>query len=312
MTKPTVSPGESTGARARRVVARHLGRLRRYEAGTRDGRDPEDLHRARVAIRRLRAALRVFAGTFPADLRTRLVGDLRRLGRLLGGVRDLDVQLERLEAHRERLGPPAEEGIEALRRLLASERERARARLSAGMDSRRYARPFEELDAWILATDEGDSADVLPELRRTHRRFRKAGRDAAERPGARTLHELRIRAKKLRYALEFLDGEAGGAGRAVVERLADLQEVLGAHQDAVVGARLARRALREGASRRAARGLEALVEEERRVASEAREGLLDRWRKLDDPAFRRDVERAIACAAPPPQKKKGDALEGVP
>ena len=67
---PTEVIGQSTiGALADAVVRRQLGALLEHEAGTRLGEDPEELHDMRVATRRLRAALDVFAERAAAAVR---------------------------------------------------------------------------------------------------------------------------------------------------------------------------------------------------------------------------------------------------
>ena len=55
-------------------------------------------------------------------------------------------------------------------------------------------------------------------------------------PSAEQLHALRIRAKRARYALEFLGDLTGKSGKRLVKRLVELQDLLGGHQDAVVAA----------------------------------------------------------------------------
>src|SRR6202012_490944 len=77
------------------ALRRQLAVVRDKEPGTRLGEDPEELHDMRVATRRLRAALALFGG----GLAVRAQGfreDLGWLGRLLGAVRDRDVQLDGL------------------------------------------------------------------------------------------------------------------------------------------------------------------------------------------------------------------------
>ena len=79
------------------VLRRQLAVLRAKEPGTRLGEDPEELHDMRVATRRLRAALSLFEGVLPVRAQV-FREELGWLGRLLGAVRDLDVQLQGLAA----------------------------------------------------------------------------------------------------------------------------------------------------------------------------------------------------------------------
>ena len=94
---PTAIDAEQStmGELAFAVLRRQLAVLRDKEPGTRLGEDPEELHDMRVATRRLRAALDLFADVLPVRAQV-FREELGWLGRLLGVVRDLDVQLEGL------------------------------------------------------------------------------------------------------------------------------------------------------------------------------------------------------------------------
>ena len=91
----TISESSTMGDLAFAVLRRQLAVLREKEPGTRLGEDPEELHDMRVATRRLRAALALFAEVLPIRAQA-FREELGWLGRLLGGVRDLDVQQEGL------------------------------------------------------------------------------------------------------------------------------------------------------------------------------------------------------------------------
>ena len=81
------------GGVALAVLRRQFTALLAREPGTRLGDDPEELHDMRVASRRLRAALSLFADVLPPSA-AKLEDDLRWVGHTLGAVRDLDVQQE--------------------------------------------------------------------------------------------------------------------------------------------------------------------------------------------------------------------------
>src|SRR5207244_5451279 len=63
----------------------------------------------------------------------------------------------------------------------------------------------------------------------------RSARRAAEDSSAPVLHRVRVRAKRLRYALETLEGLGGGSLNKLIRRLVRLQDVLGGCQDAVTG-----------------------------------------------------------------------------
>ncbi|HMB70112.1 MAG TPA: CHAD domain-containing protein, partial [bacterium] len=80
------------------ALRKHFARATAREPGARLGADPEELHDLRVAIRRLRAALRLYRDHLPGKAR-RFGRELKRIGAALGDVRDLDVQIEWLRDH---------------------------------------------------------------------------------------------------------------------------------------------------------------------------------------------------------------------
>jgi CHAD domain-containing protein len=162
------------------VVRAQLTALRQHEAGTRSGDDPEDLHDMRVATRRLRAALRTFDQVLPPEAQL-LYEELRWLGGGLAAVRDLDVQIERVEGLTALDSPDDREALDALRATLQSERESARTELHALLDSERY-RAILTLGADLLTRPVPERAEVTVGgaacalVERPYGRFRKMAR----------------------------------------------------------------------------------------------------------------------------------------
>lgn len=240
-----VSPGSTMGELAFAVVRRHLSVLLTKEPGTRLGEDIEELHDMRVATRRLRAAFEVFATALPSRAQALRV-ELKWLADALGAVRDLDVQLERMDemsawaatwadaAHAAPLGH--------LRTLLRTEREAARADLLDALDSPRWERLAGGLVSLArqgpnrrLHTARVPAAIGVPPLvQERHRAVSKAARRARRTGAAADFHRLRIRCKRLRYSLEFTAGLYGGAAQKFVRKLVGLQDNLGLMQDAEV------------------------------------------------------------------------------
>lgn len=208
------------------------------EPGTRLGDDPEELHDMRVAGRRLRAALSLFADVLPPSAAS-FVDDLRWLGRTLGAVRDLDVQLGQLDGWLARLPEADREALAAVRTLLEADRAAAREAMLSDLDSRRYevfvgrfGRMLRVARGRRLGPASLPALAVVPSL--IEDRF-TALRAAADRIGgdspASDYHRLRIRCKRLRYALEFVTDLYPGQTRRLTKRLVALQDVPGLHQD---------------------------------------------------------------------------------
>jgi CHAD domain-containing protein len=88
------------------------GELFAHSEGVLDTSDIERVHDMRVATRRLRAVLEIFATCFPRDDHRAVLRDVKRLADALGERRDPDVQLEALEDLEEAMGPAERPGLE--------------------------------------------------------------------------------------------------------------------------------------------------------------------------------------------------------
>jgi triphosphatase len=242
---PTDVSAESTmGDLAFAVLRRQLAVVRAKEPGTRLGEDPEELHDMRVATRRLRAALSMFEAVLPVRAQA-FREELGWLARLLGTVRDLDVQLEGLaglssaEVH---TTPDGHDPLVELAALLEREREAARTDMLNGLDSVRWDRLAKGLTTMAQQGPARRSlatrvpAEIgLPELvLGRHHKVRKAAKRAKHSGVVTDFHALRIRCKRLRYALEFSSDVYGGKTSRFVRELAVLQDELGEMQDAEV------------------------------------------------------------------------------
>jgi CHAD domain-containing protein len=223
----------------RSAIARSTARLLAHDPGVRLGHDPEDVHQARVATRRMRSDLRTFRAALDTGWDESLRTELKWLGALLGAVRDGDVLLGRLERRIGELAPDERDAGERVADLMRTERTTARAELLDAMRSERYFDLVDRLFAaarGVPASDDG--ADLELELGdlvvKPWRKLRKAVEvlDADSPDG--DLHAARIRAKRARYAAEAVAPAIGKGPRRLAKAVARLQDVLGEHQDAVV------------------------------------------------------------------------------
>jgi triphosphatase len=236
---------ESTlGDLAFAIIRLHLGVLLAREPGTRLGEDIEELHDMRVATRRLRAAIDFFVDVLPVRAQA-LRSELTWLAGVLGHVRDLDVQIDRMQEMEEWAVAGSATGgspLEDLRTLLVAQRTSARRDLLDALDSPRWERLASGLTAMVQHSPRRRSpaarlpaAVALPELVMSrHRAVVKAARRAKHSGMAADFHRLRIRCKRLRYSLEFTAGVYGGRTGRFTRKLAKLQDSLGLMQDAEV------------------------------------------------------------------------------
>jgi triphosphatase len=229
---------------AYKILRVHFSRMKRNEPGTRTGADPEYLHDMRVASRRLRAAMKVFGGALPKRGLRESAKDLNWVGRALGRVRDLDVHLMNLRELFEEVPPEHGDALAAYLQELLALREEARVHMVRALDSRRYAAFLDRFDRRLAegppATPHAPKALVqariagreiiLGELNRVLKR----GRACDSTAGDAELHRLRIRCKRLRYACEFFSDIYGPAARKFAKRVVKIQDILGAHHDAVM------------------------------------------------------------------------------
>ena len=204
---------------------------------------PAAVHEMRVAARHLDVLLRVFSGYGPRWAAASR-GTLRAIIKALGNVRDRDVQLEYLHVSSVALTGADRAAIEPLRKRLAQQRVQARARLLHTLDSTRTRSWVAHwLDQLRLGTDSGararaaTTASVARELiRSTAVKLRKRADRLNDDSSAEDFHEVRIRAKRLRYTLDAFGSLYGNAASDYVDALAKLQCVLGEFHDSTVRA----------------------------------------------------------------------------
>jgi CHAD domain-containing protein len=281
---PEVSPTSSAAVLIRKTIADSVVILFRHDPGVRLGDDPEDVHRARVATRRLRSQLRTFEPLLRQEWADPLREELRWLAVGLGAVRDKQVMRLRLEQRSVELAPEDGAVLTGLTGELGAESEESRSRLVLDMRSDRYIDLLERLvtaarSPALLPEAEEPAASVVPPLARADwRRLRKAVSGLPADPSDTDLHQVRILAKRARYAAEAAAPIAGKRAAAFADAAAELQTVLGEHQDTVS----TRRWLREAGQGRLAFVAGELYAMERDAALAARQEWRPKWKKLLD------------------------------
>ncbi|MGH9189752.1 MAG: CHAD domain-containing protein [Acidimicrobiales bacterium] len=251
---PDVVPAQlgkdaSLGDVVRRAVAAATVGLVRHHAGVLLDGDPEDVHQARVATRRLRSDLHTFGALVDAEWMGHTRAELRWLGGLLGSVRDADVLDARLRRQVESLPADDMAGAQRFFDRLAAERATAKTALAAVMSGARYVAL---LDALVAASTSPPLLPQAAEPAKDHvaglargpwRKLSTAASRVGDDAPDQELHDLRIRAKRCRYAVEAVEVVVGRSARQMADAVADLQTVLGDHQDAVVAEMWLRRAV---------------------------------------------------------------------
>jgi len=246
--RPEILPADTMTEAAAKTLRFHLERMLEHEEGTRRGEDPEELHDMRVSTRRMRMALRVFADYLdPVTFRPVLKG-LRRTGRTLGAVRDLDVFSEKTRVYLDGLPGERAGDLDGLLAAWRAERDRQRERLVAYLDGRRYREfvditqglldgPVERLAAPATAGPRPQRvAQVLPGVLYKDMAVVWAfeGRLGGLATPLLRFHALRKACKGLRYTLEFFEDVLGPGTKPLIKKVKGMQDHLGDLQDAVV------------------------------------------------------------------------------
>ncbi|HVU04124.1 MAG TPA: CHAD domain-containing protein, partial [Polyangiaceae bacterium] len=230
MTTPKTPLGEHLAA----VVRKRLGSLRENADSVLSTDSVDAVHDVRVASRRLRAFLDVFRPAMDPSVHTAAKKALRKLSRAMGPLRDADVLALAVAEHGARAGSDLDKAsVDLIRVHLHGLREEAR---ESGRKKLRKIDLRDVEDAIRAALDSalshlpedplGTSLFALSLLSPFVVKMQDAAEHAAS-ERAEDLHELRIRAKRVRYAVELLQPCLGEAYRALHEQIQAVQETLG-------------------------------------------------------------------------------------
>lgn len=213
-----------------------------------DGRNPEGVHQLRVALRRLRAGLKIVQAIGAWSRLDALSGDARWLAQNLAAARDWDI-FQTVTAPAIAAACPAVGGFDTLIGLAEQQRVQGYHKLRTALADQRCARFVLSLGEWIEVR--GWRSDLPPEtlgrllepavsfaggiLSARHRKVIKRGRHFKSLSTAQR-HHLRLALKKLRYSVDFLLPLYGQSkpARRYARKLAGLQEQLGCYNDMAI------------------------------------------------------------------------------
>lgn len=250
-TRPDLEPAASVGEALAAVLVNCLGHWLENVAVAEDGRDSAGLHQLRIAVRRTRSALSLFADAIGGEQQEAWNERLRAVLALTSRARELDVfldetlvALEGVDLEGAMTGIDATAAAAVRARALAA-RADAYAALRGYLGSREHADLVLDLADWLAFEGWRDGASAAgcelldgplmalagPLLRQRHKRVRKLGRDFA-RLDDDARHEVRLALKKLRYGVDFLGGLfPAKAAKRYAKAAAALQDALGRLND---------------------------------------------------------------------------------
>ncbi len=284
----------------RSAVAKSVSELITFDAGTRLDLDIEDLHQFRVATRRLRSDLRTFRGALDRSWVSPVRAELRWLGEVVGAVRDLDVLAARLTRAVDKLDETESGEVAKMMAALEEQRVAARKTLLDALGSPRYLNLLESLiDAavaphYATSETEDETADrpgdrlasrALPGLvRKSWKQLKGAAEELDSDSADDDLHEVRIFAKRCRYAADAAAPVCGRDAKRFAAAVKELQTVLGDYQDTVITEQWLRNAARSEPQIGLLAGL--LVAEERKQRVVLRESLESVWKQVSRTSLR--------------------------
>jgi inorganic triphosphatase YgiF len=239
--EPVELDGDLTAAEAFNVIAHST--LRHFSANADAVRDEdaEAIHQMRVGLRRTRAAISLFGRILPRASTEKIKAELKWLTNELAPAREIDVFIkEQLHPKARTIDP--RRGARAIERQFAAKKADAFRRAREALNSSRFRRLLIDVLEWLETRDSRASGEANQDigwfasdlLYRRIRKAHKAGRSLADlSTGER--HKLRIRIKKIRYAIDFFESLYLTKGRQDLANLSDrlkaIQDALGALND---------------------------------------------------------------------------------
>ncbi|HHP7232312.1 MAG TPA: CHAD domain-containing protein [Xenococcaceae cyanobacterium] len=242
------------------AIAKHDQKILQHESLVLKDRDPENLHQMRVGMRRLRSAIAGFAPALDLPL-SASEKNLAKIARVLGKLRDIDVLQEILITRYQPNLPENEvKNFQVVLKALKKRRKPAFKAVKQVLHSRQYVQLKTALEAWLesptyQAIAKVQIQRVLPdlllpqacsfllhpgwlvgmEITEGEINFEpKHGHQAITSAEAKVLHSLRKSAKKTRYNMELFTSFYGNLYDDYLQRIKDIQEVLGQIQDSAV------------------------------------------------------------------------------
>ncbi len=311
--QPAVTANQPMPVAGAAVMARHWSAAVAHEEAILLGAEAEAVHDMRVAVRRLRAIVALFAPWYRRKEIKPLRRQLHELGNKLGAVRDLEVLLSATRSMvRERtLDEPA-----ALLAHWEAEQASARAVLLSYLQSHKYTQFKRRLEDFIREQQDrgrfapgredgacGDGsdpevhpclvADVLPA-----EALRRYGGVHAYDPlladaGLARLHRLRIAGKRLRYLLESFEDLLPKSVGEVVDLLKQVQDSLGSVHDASVAIGLLRTF--EDTHPNSGGDIAGIIEGYRELLLSSRARFEELWPALTNKSLRKRLGVAVAA-----------------
>lgn len=245
-----VTEDDSLVEAGRKIWLYHFAIMVSHEQGTLLGEDIEELHDMRVATRRMRSAFDIFSPAFNPKVMKRYLKGLKKIGRVLGQVRDMDVILQNGLIYQRKLSEIEQPGIDPLLAEWKQVIDTERMMLIKHLQSVEYERFKEDFNRFLQAgardqsaIDQGNEGiskvrDIVPILIYSRYASVRAYETIVPTASINQLHELRIEFKKFRYTLEYFKEILNESVSKTINEIKQYQDHLGELHDADVACQL--------------------------------------------------------------------------
>jgi CHAD domain-containing protein len=232
-----------------RVLGPRLEEMCLLRKAALDFKDPEGVHDMRVASRRVRSALRDFAPRLRKTKIALTTKDLKSVADKLGVVRDLDVAIIALEKFQKKATPEISSGLQRIIDDKKSQLDPARTELVEALNYRKLSqlkRNFLQAVKESMVSQAGTKPLTPGSTVKSRPSYKMYARSTVlkllkelealspslyEPQKAKPLHEMRIAAKRLRYAMELFAGCWGDQLEVFGRQVTQMQSSLGELHD---------------------------------------------------------------------------------
>ncbi len=242
---PAKTSPQYVGDYAHQAIKKYVNHIRKQEKGVLAHRDPECLHQMRVGLRRLRTVCTVFdfAIALPNTVDDRA---LKRLGKSLGKVRDLDVLQMWFQKYTSQatLKKSETKVLRTLTRTLEKQRQKYVIQTDKLLRSQAYKRLFKTINQWLKQPQYQPLSSLplavaLPDVQlpRISQLLLHPGwlvADDTDQAELEQVHALRKQIKGVRYQMALFREFYGEDYKVQVDTFRQMQDVLGELQDEIV------------------------------------------------------------------------------
>ncbi|MHB8625062.1 MAG: CHAD domain-containing protein [Aggregatilineales bacterium] len=302
---PGVRPEEPMSEAGRKVLAFHFKKLTEHETGVRAGKDRDAIHDMRVASRRLRSMLQLFAPFYRKRVIKPYAKILRQIAKQLGTVRDLDVLQIKAEHYLANHPDTAPDSLNGLLDHWQKQTKDARQTLIKVLDSSAYKRFATDFAEFVATSGEGippgsdEPAPILvrqvaPMVIYEHLAAVRAYEMVLDGPSLDTLHALRIEVKRLHYGLEAFAEVMSPEAQTALDATKTLQDYLGNLQDARVAGAVLQEYLDNAAENEPTGAILQYMAARANEKQDLLAGVPEAWAAFTDPDIRHALALGIA------------------